>query len=192
MSAARMNLFKGVRTKEKSRARVTKPTKLSPHLIAGLVILAGGTFVFFKSGRLHKERLATMRAEMVELEAQIQEVVAMSEQAKAARKPAGSGSALAVATKPSGMDGSWTAVLWKFAAFTGQNVVIREMQLAPLANGGKIQSVAIRGQATSLVEMREWLQRLIENMPGSEFSISNQRLGEGDFPVDFTLQAQVI
>ncbi len=188
MNASRMNLFKGVKTKEKSRARVTKPAKFSPHLAVTLLLILGGGMVFIKGTRQHKEKMEAMRAELAELEAQVREVVAMSEQAGAARRP----SAAQAAQKPSGMDGTWTAVLWKFAAFTGQNVVIREMQLAPLANGGKIQSVSIRGQATTLVEMREWLQRLIENMPGSEFSISNQRQGEGDFPVDFTLQAQVI
>lgn len=187
MSAARMNLFKGVKGKEKSRARVAKPAKFSPHLAVCLLVLVGGTMNYFKSARAHRDRMVTMRAELADLEAQVREVVAMGEQAGAlTRKPA------AVAHKPSGMDGTWTAVLWKFAAFTGQKVVIREMRLAPLSNGGKIQSVSIRGQATSIVEMREWLQRLIENMPGSEFSISNQRLGDGEFPLDFTLQAQVI
>ena len=91
------------------------------------------------------------------------------------------------------MDGTWTAVLWKFAAFTGERVVIRDVQLAPLAGGGRIQSVILNGQAASIVEVKLWLERLIENMPGSEFSIQNQKtIEDPDYPVAFSLTAQVI
>ncbi len=187
MNAPRMNLFSGVERKEKARARKLKVTSFSPALLAPILVVVAGMFLVMQTNKSHRTQMEALQAELAEVEAQIAETVAMSLQAGAARKPA------AAALKPSGMDGSWTAVLWKFAAFTGQRILIREMELAPFPGGGKIQSVSIQGQAGSVVEMRDWLSRLIENMPGSEFSISSQRSTEDpNFPIVFTLKAQVI
>ncbi len=190
MNQPRMNLFRAVVRKERARVRKVDGRKLSPQLIASAVLVAGTLLFNLKANREHKAKLEAMRAEVAELDNQVKEAVSVAE---AGARSAGGGRKPAAAPKPSGMDGSWTAVLWKFAAFTGQTVVIRDIQLAPLQNGGRIQAVNIHGQATSYVEMRDWLQRLIENMPGSEFSLQTQKLGDDpDFPVSFTLQAQVI
>jgi hypothetical protein len=189
MSSPRMNLFKGVARNEKSRARLVAPKGFRPQFAAtlGAVFLVLG--MVWKSHLGHKARVEAIRAQIAEADAQIQQVLAMSEQIANQRKPA----AAAATSKPSGIDGTWTAVLWKFAAFTGERVVIRDLQLTPLAGGGKIQSVTLNGAAASLVEVRRWLERLIENMPGSEFSIQSQKVTEDpDYPVAFSMQAQVI
>ena len=128
MNAPRMNLFSGVKRKEKARARQIQVPKLSPMMLAPLLALVVGALFVVQGNTKHRTQMEALQAELAEVEAQIAEIVAMSVQAGAARTPA-------TVVKPSGMDGTWTAVLWKFAAFTGQRIQIREMELAPLPGG---------------------------------------------------------
>lgn len=187
MKSPRMNLFREVARTEKTRARKVSPKGIPFQRIVPVVGIVLVALAYTKSIAKHKAEMADLRAQIAEAEAQVRQIVDMSTvQAHVNRKPASN-------LKPSGMDGTWTSVLWKFAAFTGERVVIRDVQLTPLAGGGRIQNVLLNGQAASFVEVRLWLERLIENMPGSEFSIQHQKLTEDpDYPVVFSLTAQVI
>lgn len=183
-----MNLFKDLGRKEGSpgiRFQFSKPKGLSPGMMLGVAVVGLGLFFFYSNVQKHKRKMAEMQAQLNEYEEQIKQVVVMSED-RPSRKPASG------PVRPSGIDGTWAAVLWKIAAFSGKDIVIQSLSLTPVS-GSRIQSLNVSAHSTSTMEIKLWLERLMENMPGAEFTVQSQReIDDKQYPIQFNLIAQVL
>lgn len=191
MATPRMNLFRDLGKPGRKQGAPTapfqfsKPKGIPPGMMLGLAVFGILAFVIYSNQQKHKKRMAEMKTQLGEYEEQIKQVVAMSENVP--RKPASK-----APLRPSGIDGTWAAVLWKIAAFSGRDIVITSLSLAPV-QGSRIQAVTVSAHSTSALEIKRWLERLIENMPGSEFSVQSQhQVDDKEYPIQFNLIAQVI
>lgn len=85
----------------------------------------------------------------------------------------------------------WTLFVWKLSTLTGDHVVLRKIGLGETnpANPAT-KKVVIEGDATSLWALKEWLGRLIAQVPQYDFSIDQQAQSvESSFPVQFKVTA---
>lgn len=85
----------------------------------------------------------------------------------------------------------WTLFVWKLSTLTGDHVVLRKIGLGETnpANPAT-KKVVIEGDATSLWALKEWLGRLIAQVPQYDFSIDQQEQSvESSFPVQFKVTA---
>lgn len=185
-----MNLFRELTEKrrELSVQGLSLPKLGTPTIVTAIVVV--GVFLMIFSTHLKNRRKAeSLRVKIQAAETELQRLGELAN-----RRVASSGTASKVLTPGAGLDGSWASVLWKFAAFTGSQIMIQEMSLVQSPGGaGGSQQVAFRGRAKNLGALKEWLGLLIQNMPGSEFVIDKQNLtGDKVFPLDFTARATVL
>lgn len=198
-----MNLFaqrSGAKKASASSASVSGRMKLpwQGSVSLGAVVL-GGAFLgwlFYSTQKSSEEA----QKQIDGIEAQIQQMVESGQKRSLASEKQKD-------RRPSGLDGTWTSLIWKLSAYTTNHILIRRMDLtqsapaAPTAAAGApsvpaaagVKQVILEGEAASVKALKEWLDGLLKNVPGYDFVMDQQGKGEDPlFPVKFKVTAKYI
>ena len=204
MEQKRMNLFKGKFEKPKA---APKKIKLGFHVVVVIafsgLIAVGMVFTYLG----HKKTQNELKAKVANLESEAQKVIAETNQLaeiQIKKKRGAVGYRIKLGRErniasASGIDPSWSALLWKLSAITGGDILLQSIDLNV---GGKAAAIVagrtltLSGSATTLITMREWLSRMTKELPGYDFSIDSQTISESSaqnkFTVTFKVTARLI
>ena len=94
----------------------------------------------------------------------------------------------------SGIDGSWTSVIWKLATFA-RDIIVQRIDLTNKEKSEDVfaeKSILIEGQAGSLGALTNWIELLTRNLPQSSFVMEQQSNSDDKhFPVAFKITGRI-
>lgn len=198
---SRMNLFRELRNPTLKKKNVNLRLALqtaSIHTLIGagmLSITVLGLFLhlisYYRVVRETKKQVAETRKKMEQLTADSDRMTA---EVKVKRNLAAAPSEELLSAE-NDLDGTWTSLIWKLAAYSGMQVRFQKMVLGSStaqAGAPSPKQVSIEGQAESVAAMRDWLSALLHHVPGYDFIMDYQgEAGDGAYPITFRVTARV-